>query len=81
VFAANPHRPTFNPYTQRPIYKNKRYLKHTNETAGTKKGNSSLRTNSSVKEIKPQNERSTKGVQKQKNRQVKNSQAQGIASL
>jgi hypothetical protein len=28
VFAANPHRPTFNPYTQRSIYKNKRYLKH-----------------------------------------------------
>jgi hypothetical protein len=25
VFAANPHRPTFNPYAQRSIYKNKRY--------------------------------------------------------
>jgi hypothetical protein len=28
VFAANPHRPIFNPYTQRSLYKNKRYLKH-----------------------------------------------------
>jgi hypothetical protein len=27
VFAANPYRPTFNPYTQRPLHKNKRYLK------------------------------------------------------
>jgi hypothetical protein len=27
-FAANPHRPAFNPYTQRPLYKNTRYLKH-----------------------------------------------------
>jgi hypothetical protein len=32
VFAGNPHRPIFNPYTQRsigyPIYKIKRHLKH-----------------------------------------------------
>ena len=28
VFAANPHRPTFNPYKQRSTHKNKRYLKH-----------------------------------------------------
>jgi hypothetical protein len=28
VFTANPHRPTFNPCTQRSLYKNKRYLKH-----------------------------------------------------
>ena len=27
VFAANPYRPIFNPYTQRSLYKNKRYLK------------------------------------------------------
>jgi hypothetical protein len=28
VFAANPHRPIFNPYTHRSNYKNTRYLKH-----------------------------------------------------
>ena len=27
VFAANPFRPIFNPYMQRPLYQNKRYLK------------------------------------------------------
>jgi hypothetical protein len=28
LFAANPHRPIFNPYTQRSYYTNRRYLKH-----------------------------------------------------
>jgi hypothetical protein len=71
VFAANPFRPIFNPYTHRPIYQNKRYLKQkrTRTSSETNKTNSPI--NNRMSKSKFRHRKGSEEVGKRKSRMGK----------
>jgi hypothetical protein len=75
VFAANPYRPIFNPYTQRSLYKNKRYLVKKNTNTKTNETNSHISNNKKENKTRYAYQKSSEGVVKRKIRKGKDQQA------